>query len=122
MGPFSGRPHLCLPTFTAVGPGNMAAIRIRYTPAMEQEPTTRDVMNAIVDLHGAMLHGFAQIDARLSGHDAQFVSVDGRFKQIDRRFEQIDGRFDRIERRLTSIEGEVGGLRRWRADIESRLP
>lgn len=96
---------------------------------MEQEPTTRDLMNAIVDLHGAMLHGFAQIDARLSGHDAQFVSVDGRFKQIDRRFEQIDrrfeqmdGRFDRIERRLTSIEGEVGGLRRWRADIESRLP
>lgn len=82
---------------------------------MEQEPTTRDVMNAIVDLHGAMLHGFAQIDKRLSGHDARFVSV-------DRRFEQIDGRFDRIERRLTSIEGEVGGLRRWRADIESRLP
>lgn len=57
------------------------------------EPTTTDVMNAILDLGYAVQQGFARVDAR----------------------------FDRLEERTTSIEGEIRGVHHWMARSDERF-
>jgi hypothetical protein len=57
------------------------------------EPTPTELMNAISDLHGAVLRGFAQVDAR----------------------------FERLETRVTSIEGEIRGIHNWMARADARF-
>ncbi|MDQ6823200.1 MAG: hypothetical protein M3Z07_01680 [Candidatus Eremiobacteraeota bacterium] len=58
---------------------------------MYSEPTTTDLMTAIVDLHGAVSAGFAA---------------------VDKRFGRVETRLDRVETRLTSGEGKTDGLER----------
>lgn len=50
---------------------------------MSGEPTPRELMNAIVDLHGAMVAGFTR---------------------TEQRFDSIDSRFDALERRIGALE------------------
>lgn len=54
---------------------------------------------------------FGRIDARFEQVDARFEQMDARFEQMDERFEQVDARFDRVEMRLTKVEVAVEGLR-----------
>ena len=72
-----------------------------------QEPTTRDLMNAILELHSAVSLGFARVDERFAG--------------VDERFAGVDERFARMEQRLTGVEGEVRGLQRWMATSDQRF-
>jgi hypothetical protein len=60
---------------------------------MDREPSTSELMTAIVELHGAVTQGFAQVDAR----------------------------FERLETRVTSIEGEIKGINRWMNRSDQRL-
>lgn len=67
---------------------------------MSQGPRFSELMAAIVDLHGAVTHGFAR---------------------VDRRFAQLDARLDLLEPRVTSIAGEVAGAQRWMARSDQRF-
>lgn len=55
--------------------------------------TNDDLMEAILELHGATAHGFARVDVRLTS----------------------------VETKLTLVAGEVSGLQRWRNHVDSRL-
>ncbi len=57
--------------------------------AVNDQPTTQDILEAI--------NTFAS-------------SVEGRFEKIDGRFDGIDGRFDHVEGRLDHVEGKLDNV------------
>ncbi|HTU70886.1 MAG TPA: hypothetical protein VMF11_11270 [Candidatus Baltobacteraceae bacterium] len=67
---------------------------------MEREPTPADLMNAILDMHGAMSQGFAQVDARFGRLEARVTSIEGEIRGIHHWIARSDARFDALERRL----------------------
>ena len=73
--------------------GKPPAIAVRYSSTMDAEPSPRELMTAVLDLHGAVTNGFAMVESRL----------------------------DRVETQLTSVSGEVAGLQRWRLTVDGRL-
>ena len=74
---------------------------------MDAEPSSREIMTAVLDLHGAVANGFAM--------------VEGRLDRVEIRLDRVEARLDRVETQLTSIGGEVAGLQRWRLTVDGRL-
>lgn len=85
------------------------------------EPTTTDIMNAIVDLHGAMQHGFVRMETRLESVEVRLENVDVRLENVEGRLENVEGRLENVEVRLTSVEGEVRGVRSWMERCDQRF-
>ncbi len=77
---------------------------------MATKYTTDDVMNAVLDLHSAMLFGFTKVDA-----------LETRVGTIETRVGTIEAKIGSIEAKTTSIEAEVRGLQRWRLATDQRL-
>ncbi len=83
-------------------------------PTMDAEPSPREIMTAVLDLHGAVVAGFAMVESRLG-------RVELRLDRVEARLDRVEARLDGVEGRLTSISGEVAGLQRWRIGVDSRL-
>lgn len=81
---------------------------------MERNFSSAELMDAIIDLQGAMLHGFERVDQR-------FERMDERFERMDQRFKRLEDNVISLEVKITSIAGEVGGLQRWRDDCDRRF-
>ena len=73
------------------------------------------------DLHRTVVDGFARVDARLSGHDRQFVSVDERFVRIDERFARVDERFARVDERFDRVDAEFVKVREEMHRLDARI-
>jgi len=69
---------------------------------MSGRPTERQLYDAILNLQGAMLHGFSMLDARMGKLETRFAGLEKRFHEFDedeqsfrievrRRFDRIDG-------------------------------
>jgi hypothetical protein len=89
------------------------------------EPTTTDLMNAIIDLHGAMQHGFARMEERF---EIRFTGVEGRLGKVETRLTSVETRLTSVEThltsveiRLTSVDGEVRGIRPWMERSDQRF-
>ena len=71
-------------------------------------PTPYELMEAILDLKGAVEFGLSRIAAKLDDHDRRFDAHDRRFDAYDRRLDAMDfslaKRFDHIDRRLDAVE------------------
>jgi len=74
---------------------------------MNAEPSPREIMTAVLDLHGAVTNGFAMVESRLG--------------RVETRLDRVENRLDGVETRLSSIGGEVAGLQRWRLEVDHRL-
>ena len=85
--------------------GKPPAIAVRYSSTMDAEPSPREIMTAVLDLHGAVTNGFAMVESRLD--------------RVESRLDRVEGRLDRVETQLTSVSGEVAGLQRWRLTVDA---
>ena len=94
--------------------GNPPAIAVRYASNMDAEPSSREIMTAVLDLHGAVANGFAMVEGRLD-------RVENRLDRVEGRLDRVELRLDHVETQLTSIGGEVAGLQRWRLTVDGRL-
>ncbi len=94
--------------------GNPPAIAVRYASNMDAEPSSREIMTAVLDLHGAVANGFAMVEGRLD-------RVENRLDRVEGRLDRVELRLDHVETQLTSIGGEVAGLQRWRLTVDRRL-
>ena len=63
---------------------------------MAEEPTTKELLEAIVDLKDGMVEGFGAVHRR-------FDVVEQRLLDHDRRFDTIDRRLGRIETRVEDL-------------------
>jgi archaellum component FlaC len=62
-----------------------------------------DVKHLLVVLTDEMRQGFAQVNARLDGHDARFDAIDARLDAHDARFDAIDARFEQVDASIESL-------------------
>ena len=90
-------------------------------PTMDAEPSPREIMTAVLDLHGAVVAGFAMVETRLGRVELRLDRVESRLDRVEARLDGVEARLDGVETRLTSISGEVAGLQRWRIGVDSRL-
>ena len=67
------------------------------------EPTTTELLDAIVGLHGAMLFGFSKAEEREKVRDAR----------VEGRFDTIEGKLGRIETRVEHLETDMGEVKDW---------
>jgi hypothetical protein len=82
------------------------------------EPTTTELMTAIADLQGFMLHGFLDLHgAMLHG----FERVEERLDRMEVRLTTVETRLTAVETHLTSVEGEVRGIHHWMARSDARF-
>ncbi|NNM92360.1 MAG: hypothetical protein HKL92_03375 [Candidatus Eremiobacteraeota bacterium] len=88
---------------------------------MNAEPSPREIMTAVLDLHGAVTNGFAMVESRLGRVELRLDRVENRLDRVENRLDGVESRLDRVESRLTSIGGEVAGLQRWRLEVDHRL-
>lgn len=95
---------------------------------MERDPTTREVMDAVLELRNAVSTGFARVDsafakvedeiraldARLedfrNDFNRRFILVYDKFDKIDERFDRIDARFDQMDLRFDGLDHRVERL------------
>lgn len=95
---------------------------------MDAEPSPREIMTAVLDLHGAVANGFAmvegrldRVEGRLDRVEVRLDRVEGRLDRVEARLGRVEARLDHVETQLTSIGGEVAGLQRWRLTVDGRL-
>ena len=73
-----------------------------------QEPSSTDLMSAIVALHDFTERGLGSLGVKIDhveGRLDRFQSdVNRRFDRIDDRFDRVDERFDRLESRVERLE------------------
>jgi len=81
---------------------------------MQEEPTTREIMTAILDTRSALLETQAAV---MDLHSA--VSLG--FARVDERFDRLEGRVGTLEVGMTAVRGEVAGLQRWMARSDERF-
>ena len=74
---------------------------------MQHQPSTGELMKAIVDLHAAVSSGFSRVDER--------------FSRVDERFDRLEGRVGSLEYGSTAIRAEVSGLQRWMVQSDRRF-
>ena len=66
---------------------------------MKNEPTTTELMDAIVDLHQAVGSGFRHVEKRFDRLEARMTSMEGEMKRVHHWMAHSDARFDALERR-----------------------
>jgi hypothetical protein len=71
---------------------------------MMDEPTNRDVMNAVINLRDGMGERIDRLSEELKNG----------FHNVDIRFDRLERRVGNIETRVENIEGEVTRLKRRR--------
>ena len=76
-------------------------------PAMSNEPTTGQLLDALLDFRDAVFLRFEKIGAKLLEHDRRFDEHDRRFDEHDRRFDRLDMRLDNLDRRMGRLETRV---------------
>ena len=74
---------------------------------MDNEPTTGQILEVLLDFRGAVGMRFDAVDCKLLEHDRRFDEHDGRFDEHDRRFDAVEGRLDGIDRRLGRLETRI---------------
>lgn len=89
------------------------------------EPTTKDIFDALLSFRDAVELRFVKIDSRFDRIDLRFDGVDRRLDGIDRRLDGHDSRLDRIDlhlgehdRRFVEIEET---MRSGFSDVRERL-
>ena len=65
------------------------------------EPTKREIMDAVLQLHQAAQAGFTNVDRQMSHVRAD---VNGLRSEMHAGFRRVDERFDRLETRVCLIE------------------
>lgn len=65
---------------------------------MDREPSNTELMTAIVELHGAVSQGFAQVDARFALLETRVTSIDGGLRGINGWMSRTDQRLAALER------------------------
>ncbi|MDQ2866274.1 MAG: hypothetical protein M3R51_08610 [Candidatus Eremiobacteraeota bacterium] len=82
------------------------------------EPTTKDILDALLGFRDAVELRFNAIDLRLDKNDRRFDGIDRRLDGIDRRLDRIEHRLDSHDRHSLSLEAKVDdGL----SDVRQRL-
>ncbi len=110
------RPYLAGPRFWTGG--NLWATLASYDRiAMgNSEPTTAELMEAILQLHGYVEAGLGALrqDAGILRHDMnrRFDRVDERFDRVDERFDRVDERFERVDERFERVDERFDSLDR----------
>lgn len=64
------------------------------------EPTTRDILDALLSFREA-------VEVRFDGVDRRFDRLEGRMNGIEGRMDRLEVRMDVLERRVTSLEIKV---------------
>lgn len=52
----------------------------------------------------------SRLEARLDGHDEQFLSIAEQFKIVDQRFNAVDQRFKSVDERFTAVDEQLSTL------------
>lgn len=89
---------------------------------MEKDPTTRELMDALLDFQSGVTSRFDLIDRRFDRVDAKLLEHDRQFEAIDLRFAAMDRRFEAVEFHLSSLDRRVGHIETRVEDLERRLP
>jgi hypothetical protein len=71
---------------------------------MNGEPTQRELYDAILNLQGAMLHGFNTLDGRMAKLETRMTGVETRMTGVETRMIGLDGRMVGLERRMIGLE------------------
>ncbi len=79
---------------------------------MANEPTIRDVLEAINTFSFSVDQRFMSVDQRFNAIDKRFEAIDERFEAIDQRFKLIDQRFDAIDKRFEAIDKRFDAMDR----------
>lgn len=74
---------------------------------MAEEPTNRQIFEALIDFRDGVAENFTRVYAKLEEHDRRFDAVDRRFDGIEQRIEAVDRRVGRLETRIEDIEGRL---------------
>jgi hypothetical protein len=81
-----------------------------------EQPTTREILDVLLQFKSATENAFIRIDGRFAANDQRFAAIDQRFTAIDRRFEVMQAdmtrRFDSVDLRLDELRREVRGKRK----------
>jgi uncharacterized coiled-coil protein SlyX len=88
---------------------------------MNGEPTQRELYDAILNLQGAMLHGFNTIDGRLTKIETRLDRLEIRMTSLEGRMSGLEGRMTTLEGRVTSLEGRMTGLEGRMSGLETRF-
>jgi archaellum component FlaC len=72
--------------------------------AMSQDPTIKDVLEAVHSLATHMDERFSGVDGRFSSMDEHFSAINDHFSTVDDRFSSIDERFESIDQRFESMD------------------
>jgi hypothetical protein len=54
---------------------------------MNGEPTQRELYDTILNLQGAMLHGFSTLDGRMAKLETRMIGLEIRFHEFDEDFQ-----------------------------------
>ncbi|MBD3281669.1 hypothetical protein GF391_02890 [Candidatus Uhrbacteria bacterium] len=71
---------------------------------MNNEPSNKDILEAINTFATAVDMRFDEIDKRFEGNDQRFDGMDQRFDGMDQRFDGMDQRFDGMDQRFDKLE------------------
>ena len=74
---------------------------------MNGEPTQRQLFDAILNLQGAMLHGFNTLDGRMTKLETRMTSLEGHVGGLERRMTTIETRFHEFDEDFQSFRVEV---------------
>lgn len=71
---------------------------------MNEQPTTREILDALLDFRSAVEHRFDSVEAHLVRHDVRFDGIDRRLDHHDYRLDAIERRLGRLETRMDAVE------------------
>jgi predicted nucleic acid-binding Zn-ribbon protein len=81
---------------------------------MDKDPTTRELMDALIDFKDGVADQFAGV-ARRAEVNERFDRVDAKLVEHDKRFEALEFHYGSLDRRVGRIETRL-------EDVERRLP
>ena len=78
--------------------------------AMNPQPTTGEVLEALVDFRDAVFTRFDSVDRTLQDHSSILEQHSQILNRHERRLDAIDNRLDGIDHRLDSVVGRLGRI------------
>src|SRR3989339_789473 len=74
---------------------------------MNNEPTTKDILEAINTFSTHVDKRFDGVDERLDMVEGRLDKVEGRLDKVDGRLDKVDGRLDKVDGRLDKVESTM---------------
>ena len=84
--------------------GNTPAITVAFTSPMAHEPTTGQILEALLDFRDAVVTKLEQHDRRFDAHDQRFDNLERRMGRLETRMEDMERHMSRMETRMDGFD------------------